>query len=317
MRIEVNNLITFIILFVNLIITNMSFAQMNTRSNAQSNTQQKQKNILFIGDSQTVGEYGNRLDKNLRLINNAKVTTYGVCGASAANYLKTPSSSCGYFQHNSDGKLVKPAWDKVCKCVPKHTAPNIDKLLVNMDTNVSSKVKKPDIVIISLGSNSDKTKDFGKSVNKALMEKVLQSGAECVWVGPPKTRERTAVRLLGVYDGINEAIKELKLKYNKTCKFIDSRPHKPHDPVKEKDQILELGEYGVGSYYPNDGTGDGKHFTGVTNGTKLARAWADGVFEKFLELEKIQKPDTFQKTPCVHNKPKEDCAECDHANPNL
>ncbi len=248
---------------------------------------QASTNILFVGDSHTVHVYGTRIDERLRSLPDVKVATYGVCGTMAAQLLKGATTKCGYFHRDYQKKEVRVDNGK-------------DASLVKFETLLTN--HSPNLVMISLGNNSAGYADYGYQQNKDLMEKVLLQGSQCIWIGPPKTRKRTNQETLGIYQGLVQAISELKIKLGKTCALIDSRPHEPHDQVLEPDQSLEVGGYGIGPRYPDDERGDGSHFDFRPEGKELYRFWADGVFMKLLEIRKITLPD-LKLAPCPYLHP--------------
>ena len=55
--------------------------------------------ILFLGDSHVAGPFGHTLDKLLRESGENEVQSFGVCGSIARSFLKTPKTTCGYFEH--------------------------------------------------------------------------------------------------------------------------------------------------------------------------------------------------------------------------
>ncbi len=246
---------------------------------------QASTNVLIVGDSHTVLDYGMRLDQNLRLLKELNVSTYGVWGVKASEMLSGATTTTGYFERvGSRPEIRIPNGKKV-------NVPKFEELLQR---------HHPDLVVISLGHNSSGYDDFGYAQNKELMEKILLNGSQCIWVGPPKTSNYSGEKSQGIYRGLRRATQELGSKYQKSCKLIDSRPHEPHDEFLEPDQSLEVGGYGLGPRYPVDGRGDTYHFNFRPEGKKLYFFWADQVFEQITNLQKWPRPASFRPTLCPY-----------------
>lgn len=155
-------------------------------------------NVLFIGDSHSVGPFGWKMDSLIRKVSGIKVGSYASCG-SVFNWWETgKATSCGYFFKDINGVTSKGT---------KGATPNFDSLLKQL---------KPQLVLVELGANyggwaSDEAaiKDMKKAVNK-----IASLGAACFWVSKPDSRKDkdTIPRIIRLS-------KEAALPY---CHFFDS-----------------------------------------------------------------------------------------------
>jgi len=106
-------------------------------------------------------------------------------------------------------------------------------------------------MIASNASQADVTMQISQIGNA-----VTASGAELIWVGPPKydPQKRTPEVVDQFYQKLENIVPEFGT-------LIDSRPH-------------------ISEYSGNDGL----HYTG-SKGEKIARQWANGVFQDIQKLE--------------------------------
>ena len=169
------------------------------------------ENILFIGDSHSVGHFGHDLDQELRKIPGAAVTTQASCGSVAGSWFPpTYQSPCGGFVKNAIGftsmDSTQPPYKKTFK------TPSIAASLASV---------KPKWTIVALGTNYGPWADVTpeqelKIVNdmEKMADAIVASGSGCIWVGLPKTER---------YSKTQAHIYELtKLAISKKCKPIDS-----------------------------------------------------------------------------------------------
>ncbi len=149
-----------------------SSASSNTSSHSQSpaggliGSGQK---VLMIGDSHSVGAFGQQLDKQLRGAG-AQVETYAASGSSANSWLNGGTTNSGWLAKHQNGTTEQPPWNQA------HQIPKLQDLIAK---------NKPDVVIINLGANfrSD------PSQARKLAEVCKQAGTRVIWIGPPKTRQ--------------------------------------------------------------------------------------------------------------------------------
>ncbi len=195
--------------------------------------------VLIIGDSQTVGPYGQTLDQLARATG-ATVSTQAAWGASPP-WLFSGHETYKLWTRDSEGEANTQM---------KVPTPLLNDLLAR---------ERPDVVIVTMGGNMI----AGNASQGEVMTQVSQignavsaSGAELVWVGPPKydPNKRSAAVVDEFYGKLRNAVPEYGT-------LIDSRPH--------------ISEYA--------GT-DGLHYSG-DKGERIAREWANGVFGEIQQLD--------------------------------
>lgn len=151
----------------------------------------KDKKVLIIGDSQTVGTYGTNLD-NLVRGTKAKVITYASWGSSPSWWFSGVSATAGYWSKGIDGSETR---------TKQHETPSIEKILAK---------EKPDVVIVTMGGNMIKNatqQTVSKEVDK-LGTAITNSGAKLFWAGPPKydPKTRTPEQLETFYGFLGKAV---------------------------------------------------------------------------------------------------------------
>ncbi|OGS10802.1 MAG: hypothetical protein A2234_02375 [Elusimicrobia bacterium RIFOXYA2_FULL_58_8] len=130
-------------------------------------------NILFIGDSHSVGPFGWKMDALLRSVPGTKVGTYSSCGSIFQWWETGKATPCGYFFRNTAGKTEKG---------DKGPTPIFDALL---------KEVKPTLVVVELGANyaGYESDDFAVGDMRKLVRKISDSGAACFWITKPDARK--------------------------------------------------------------------------------------------------------------------------------
>ncbi len=132
--------------------------------------------IIYIGDSHSTGGFGEVVDAGLRKIKlasgqAAKVVSLAACGSATSDWLKSrgPVSRCGVRACDASGE---------CKLSRDG---RVDPIMVLLGK------EEPKVVVVALGTNMLKAR-VGDAINdaKAMIEKIKDKGAECVWVGPPQ-----------------------------------------------------------------------------------------------------------------------------------
>ena len=143
--------------------------------------------ILMIGDSHTVGEYGQNLKSQLESLGNV-VIKRGVGGTGIHNWV--------VGQYDGD------AFDNLQTLITSHN---------------------PTTVIISLGTNNygDASADIERNARQLIS--VIPAGIRCFWVGPPEVRENpsasggiTNADVDKVYGALNSGV-------TRKCTLVDSR----------------------------------------------------------------------------------------------
>jgi len=161
--------------------------------------------VLHIGDSHTVGIYGQEMDKHLRATG-AKVETYGSAGSSPLWWKTGQTTRSGFFSKNAEGQTVQPAnWKD------PHPTPKFKDLVGRF---------QPNVIMISLGANL--IHSSGAAIEKQVHEMAQMaqaSGAKIIWVGPPDGREskKPTEKQTQLYEHLQRAASQYG-------DFIDSRP---------------------------------------------------------------------------------------------
>lgn len=161
--------------------------------------------VLHIGDSHTVGIYGQEMDRLLRS-SGAKIETYGSAGSSPRWWLTGQVTRSGFFSRDSEGTTVQPAnWRD------PHPTPKFKDLAGRF---------QPNIVMISLGANLINAD--GATIERQMRELADQAkatGARIIWVGPPDGRESIKPDSKQA-----ELYRHLERVAHEYGSFIDSRP---------------------------------------------------------------------------------------------
>lgn len=195
--------------------------------------------VLIIGDSQTVGPYGHTLDALVRATG-ATVATHASWGASPPWFFNQ-TETYKYWTRDDAGQ------EATRQQVP---TPNLNQLLA---------AEKPDVVVVTMGGNMIAANAAQADVTLQVSQignAVSASGAQLVWVGPPKydPQRRSPELVETFYQKLRNIVPEYGT-------LIDSRPY--------------ISEYA--------GT-DGLHYSGA-KGETIARQWAQGVFGEIQQLK--------------------------------
>jgi hypothetical protein len=166
-----------------------------------------QKHIIYIGDSHSLGNFGQTLTNYFRA-NKENTFEFYASGGSAplqwTNGLFT--SSCGY--HDSSSFSAAPQR----KCNEKFKTPKLENLIhQSRDKNL--------VIIIALGTNFSKKIDDRKFNIKTSQDliKHIPEKAQCLWIGPPHMKRFNPSQMDLDYSIIEEAISL------SPCELIDSR----------------------------------------------------------------------------------------------
>ncbi|MBF2052272.1 MAG: hypothetical protein IGS03_02265 [Candidatus Sericytochromatia bacterium] len=161
--------------------------------------------VLHIGDSHTVGIYGQEMDKHLRSTG-AKVETYGSAGSSPSWWKTGQSTRSGFFSRDADGTTVQPKnWRD------PHPTPKFKDLLGRF---------QPNVIMISLGANLiNASSETIENQVREMAQAAKASGARLIWVGPPDGRE--SKKPTSKQNQLYEHLERVAREYGD---FIDSRP---------------------------------------------------------------------------------------------
>lgn len=133
--------------------------------------------ILFVGDSHSVGPFGQTLDKLLRTIPDSQVASYASCGSIAKWWYTGATTSCGYFFHGEDSAIVSGT---------KGPTPLFSPIFLRL---------KPHLTVVELGANyaGMPSDDFAINDMKRMAKEIRDGGSECLWVTKPDSRDRSAI----------------------------------------------------------------------------------------------------------------------------
>lgn len=133
--------------------------------------------VLFVGDSHSVGPFGQTLDKLLRTIPDSTVASYASCGSIAKWWYNQTSTPCGYFFHPENSPIEQGT---------KGPTPLFSPILERV---------KPDLTIVELGANYANlpSDEFAVKDMRRLAKEIRDSGSECFWVTKPDARDRSSI----------------------------------------------------------------------------------------------------------------------------
>lgn len=153
--------------------------------------------ILVVGDSHTVGPFGQKLDELLRN-EGAKVATYASCGSIARWWYTGQKTTCGYFENDITGKKTEAT---------THGTPLFPDLIQAVN---------PDHIIVALATNYVKEPDDQVVVNDLtrMMNDIRATRAECFWILPPDMRK--------FRDDIPRLTRLVKSVAGDRCRYFDS-----------------------------------------------------------------------------------------------
>ena len=177
--------------------------------------------ILVVGDSHTAGNFGQKLDDDLRAAAGNRVATYGVCSARPASYFADTPHSCGHLFRGFDKKApAKWLGGRVYKEklpggeVEWVKTPELAQLLSD---------HSPTVTVVALGANLPISLD---SVGKTL-DAIHAAGSACVWIGPPYIRKTSDAQIDSVYATLRKAGVTKSASFegsrHSSCRLVDSR----------------------------------------------------------------------------------------------
>jgi hypothetical protein len=158
--------------------------------------------VLILGDSHTVGPFGQSLDASFKALG-YETEVGAVCGASASWWLgpHRQNLSVCYYLHEY-GVASQPQ-----QGAPPAFPPTADQLLAI----------PPDIVIIALGSNPDGAAAAATGAAAEKLLALLPPSARCFWIGPPPMPDRLT-EISAVYDELPAAF----ARASRSCKLIQT-----------------------------------------------------------------------------------------------
>jgi hypothetical protein len=144
--------------------------------------------------------------------------------------------------------------------------------LISQLLSVPAGTYEREVVIVSQGTNVPGTPDVYTEWSAKLVKAIRPGGRRvCVWVAPPKMRDRTPRYSDRIFASIEEGLRSAA-RDGSPCQLIDSRRY---------------------SDYPETG-GDGVHYTFSAAGIAATTKWSEGVISEL----KAAFPD--QAAPPLH-----------------
>ncbi len=203
--------------------------------------------ILIIGDSQTMGPYGDELYSSFKSDGNT-VNMYAVCAATPSYFTKGSSIlSCGAEYTYDDG---------TSDYVTSGTTPLLTKLI---DEHT------PALVFVTFASNMYGWSEASmESAISTFAAEITSTGASCYWAGPPQGPRYTD---LEDYQEYKEAIKAGAQKSG--CMFIDSEDYTSFNFCGDTPFGCD-----ADPHFANHGA----------KGKAAAQEWATGVYADFQVL---------------------------------
>ncbi|MGI8435718.1 MAG: SGNH/GDSL hydrolase family protein [Chthoniobacterales bacterium] len=213
------------------------------RTNAKPATraaQQAPTRVLFIGDSLSVGAFGEAVQRHLaRVYGPQNVASYASCGSSPENWLASEPgfyTKCGYRQSTPDRAPVYR--DFVNGHAPRPTlTPKLETLVRRHD---------PTVVVVQLGTNwMDRGLSDGQinSITDRFVRAARSAGAhQIVWIEPPDSSA-------------------FRRRQDRIHRLIQAASRRDHFDVIDSRELTH--------YTPGRTGGDGIHYN-----TEASGAWA-------------------------------------------
>lgn len=180
------------------------------------------KNVLYIGDSLSVGGFGEALEAALIAGGGGRdrIAIYASCGSSVQHWLASEPvhvTPCGYRETTGSTRIFEDYHNGV-KPRPMET-PKIEKLL---------KKHRPDIVIIQLGTNHFDTLEKGGMAALPRQEEIFEEFArnivkvpgnlkQVIWILPPDSSRFNG----SIQSAISKTIRKVADRHNFST--VDSR----------------------------------------------------------------------------------------------
>jgi hypothetical protein len=197
--------------------------------------------VLVVSDSHGTGAFGAEFAR-LMEEQEHQVSFYAFGGSKAVDWIEGNNLKWGFWEYHSNARDRRGE---------NRAVPKLQDLLI---------LHKPSKVVIVLGTNMiwREPKDIDKKYIATLLEQVVQTGAECFWIGQPdlNPNSQAGVRYnLAVQTQLQEVVPSFG------CQLIESWSF---------------------TNYP-DGAGDGIHYDQIERiGASLAREWA---LKAFLQMD--------------------------------
>lgn len=208
--------------------------------------------ILWISDSHALGPFGDRLDAWLGERPGADVTTYAMGGSSPSWWFRGNIAEHGFV---FDG-CAKPLPARRTLRHRRLATPLLPVLL-----DIPEGTYDREVVLVAQGSNVPGLPTVYEEGAERLVRAIhAKRHRECVWIGPPRMRNRKERLAEEIYAAIRRGIEAAA--DAGPCRLIDSRP------------FVE---------YPKN-EGDGVHYPFTRAGVEAGHRWADGVIRELAPL---------------------------------
>lgn len=192
-----------------LLLSGLTLSLLSANAYAGSGPQLTGLTMLVLGESHmSINDHLISTLPDELALQGAKVFSYGACGASAGDWLKTKRVPCGAYRVDTGPIKERPA----------------DTALTSPITSLIAK-HHPNLIVLVIGDtmasydNKDIPKEWVWNGVSALTREIKSSGTRCVWVGPAWGEDG------GKYKKTNVRAKEFS-EYLSTlvspCTYIDS-----------------------------------------------------------------------------------------------
>jgi hypothetical protein len=190
--------------------------------------------ILFVGDSESLGYFGAQLYRSLATQPDPKsgkpltVWSYWTCGSDAQSWLGGATSYCGIRTCNGAGDCARDHGPQDRPGRVRYAA--LSHYLARVH---------PRVTIVALGSNmlSNRARSFRRSYDGylqsagALIGTIADAGSRCIWIGPPQV----ALKTRSAEDYTQFEADLGRAAHRAGCAFIDSNPLSDRRYVEPRD----------------------------------------------------------------------------------
>jgi len=150
--------------------------------------------ILYIGDSESLGYFGDGLYRSMTAKRDPKsgrpltVWSYWTCGSDVTSWLSHARTVCGIRTCNTSGH-----------CARDHGVNDGPATVSYGPVRTYLEAVRPRVTVISLGTNFLTAREFqfnepyqfylGRVAT--MVRQVKEAGSRCIWIGPPQVGEKT------------------------------------------------------------------------------------------------------------------------------
>lgn len=197
------------------------------------------KSILIIGDSHSATDFGKILFNRVQGFHQDDLVIMGHASAAPKDWLGPKLKSFkNVIYHNAHIAGLDYPIDEKSMLTGWHSVPLIQNIVKDMRYRKAWKSAphaRADLVVIELGANDQKviSDDRGRVSThelkteylkrsqyiKTLISHVKDSGAECLWVGPPMGRNKSWRKQRTLYRMLKKAV-------GRQCRFFNSNSFK-------------------------------------------------------------------------------------------